>query len=93
MEILALLLPLSVGVVFVIAAAFWWSIDSGQFDDLEGPAYRILSDEDRVHIGSHDPGAARAAILDADQRLAHPDAAQSEGSRAPCAARAEGASR
>lgn len=48
MEILLLLLPLSVVLVFLIGAAFWWSVDSGQFDDLEGPAYRILADEDSV---------------------------------------------
>ena len=32
--------------VFLIGAAFWWSVASGQFDDLEGPAHRILSDDD-----------------------------------------------
>jgi cbb3-type cytochrome oxidase maturation protein len=24
----------------------WWSVGSGQFDDLEGPAHRILMDDD-----------------------------------------------
>lgn len=47
MEILYLLIPLSVLLVFVIAVVFWWSLKSGQFDDLEGPAYRILMDDDR----------------------------------------------
>ena len=47
MESLYLLIPLSVVLVFVIAAVFWWSLKSGQFDDLEGPAYRILMDDDR----------------------------------------------
>lgn len=46
MEILYLLIPLSVVLVFLIGAVFWWSVRSGQFDDLEGPAYRILMDED-----------------------------------------------
>ena len=46
MDILLLLLPLSVVLVFLIGAAFWWSVESGQFDDLEGPAHRILADED-----------------------------------------------
>jgi len=32
--------------VFMIAAVFWWSLKSGQFEDLEGPAYRILMDDD-----------------------------------------------
>ncbi|MGB0126574.1 MAG: cbb3-type cytochrome oxidase assembly protein CcoS [Rhodocyclaceae bacterium] len=47
MEILYLLIPLSVVLVFLIGVVFWWSVRSGQFDDLEGPAYRILTDDDR----------------------------------------------
>ena len=31
---------------FLIGGIFWWSVRSGQFDDLEGPAHRILQDED-----------------------------------------------
>ncbi|GAB4174337.1 MAG: hypothetical protein OHK0026_06710 [Rhodocyclaceae bacterium] len=46
MEILYLLVPLSVVLVFAIGAAFWWSLRSGQFDDLEGPAQRILMDDE-----------------------------------------------
>jgi cbb3-type cytochrome oxidase maturation protein len=47
MEILYLLIPLSVVLVFLIAIAFWWSVRSGQFDDMEGPAYRVLMDDDK----------------------------------------------
>ena len=46
MESIYLLIPVSVILVFGIAVAFWWSVRSGQFDDLEGPAFRILMDED-----------------------------------------------
>lgn len=46
MEILYLLVPLSVALVFAVGALFWWATASGQFDDLEGPAYRILQDDD-----------------------------------------------
>ena len=46
MEILFLLIPRSVVLVFLIGAGFWWSVLSGQFDDLEGPAHRILADDD-----------------------------------------------
>jgi cbb3-type cytochrome oxidase maturation protein len=42
-----LLVPISVLLVFVIGVVFWWSIRHGQFEDLEGPAYRILMDDDR----------------------------------------------
>ena len=47
MDILYLLIPLSVVLVFVIGGVFWWAVHSGQFDDLEGPAQRILMDDDR----------------------------------------------
>lgn len=45
MESLYLLIPLSVVLVFVIGVLFWWSLRSGQYDDLEGPAYRLLLDD------------------------------------------------
>jgi len=48
MDILYLLVPLSVVLVFIIGAGFWWSLRSGQFDDLDGPGYRILMDDDRA---------------------------------------------
>jgi cbb3-type cytochrome oxidase maturation protein len=47
MEILFLLIPLSVVLVFIIAFFFWQSLKNGQFDDLEGPGFRILMDDDR----------------------------------------------
>ena len=47
MDILFLLIPLAVVLAFLIGAAFVWSVRSGQFDDLEGPAQRVLMDDDR----------------------------------------------
>lgn len=46
MEILYLLIPLSVALILAIGAVFWWALDRGQFEDLEGPAHRILMDDD-----------------------------------------------
>jgi cbb3-type cytochrome oxidase maturation protein len=45
MESLYLLIPISIVLVFVIGVLFWWSLRSGQYDDLEGPAYRLLMDD------------------------------------------------
>lgn len=47
MDILFLLIPLSLVLVLLIGIFFWWAVDSGQFEDLEGPAHRILQDDDR----------------------------------------------
>ena len=47
MEILYLLVPLSVAFVFLIAYFFWWSLKNGQYEDMDGPGYKILMDDDR----------------------------------------------
>lgn len=49
MESLWVLIPLSILLAIVIGAAFWWAGSSGQFDDLDSPANRILIDDDRLH--------------------------------------------
>jgi cbb3-type cytochrome oxidase maturation protein len=46
MEILYLLIPLSIALVFLIGGIFLWAVKSGQFEDLEGPAHRILLDDE-----------------------------------------------
>lgn len=61
MEILYLLIPVSVVLVFLIGIGFWWSLKSGQFDDLEGPGYRILMDDDRPREERTDEPASRAS--------------------------------
>ena len=50
MEILYLLIPLSVVLAFAIGAVFWWAVASGQFEDLEGPAHRVLDDDERLPL-------------------------------------------
>ena len=50
MEIIYLLIPLALVLVVIIVAVFMWAVRSDQFDDLEGPAHRILMDEDEPRI-------------------------------------------
>ena len=47
MESLYLLIPLSVVLVVLAICVFFAASDSGQFDDLVGPALRILNDDDK----------------------------------------------
>jgi cbb3-type cytochrome oxidase maturation protein len=63
MESLYLLIPVSVLLVFVIGLIFWWSLKSGQMEDLEGPAYRILMDDDA-------PESRRSGALDKSPTVA-----------------------
>lgn len=46
MDILYLLIPLSLVFVAAIAVVFLWAVKSGQFEDMEGPAHRILMDDE-----------------------------------------------
>lgn len=47
MDILFLLIPLSVVLVFVIGAVFWLALRGGQFDDLESPGLNVVLDDDK----------------------------------------------
>ncbi|MDO9597654.1 MAG: cbb3-type cytochrome oxidase assembly protein CcoS [Azoarcus sp.] len=62
MESLYLLIPLSVVLVFIIGALFWWSLRNGQYDDLEGPAYRMLLDDKDDFPVDHQDAPADAAM-------------------------------
>ena len=48
MDVLFLLIPLGLILALLVAWGFIWAVGHGQFDDLEGPAYSILLDEDEV---------------------------------------------
>lgn len=43
---LSLLIPIALGLGLLGLAAFFWALRSGQFDDIEGAAVRILIDDD-----------------------------------------------
>jgi len=49
MDIIYLLLPVALIIVIIIIAVFFWAVKSDQFDDLEGPAHRILMDDDDIN--------------------------------------------
>jgi cbb3-type cytochrome oxidase maturation protein len=50
MEVMVILVPLALGLGLAGLLAFLWSLKSGQYDDLDGAAVRILPDDD---IASH----------------------------------------
>ena len=55
MDILYLLIPLAVVIMIVAVAAFMWAVKSGQYEDMEGPAHRILMDDDDPRIPTSQP--------------------------------------
>ena len=48
MSILYLLIPLALLLLGGAVWAFFWAVGSGQFDDLDTPAMRILLDDDKA---------------------------------------------
>ena len=48
MSILYVLIPLALLILGGAVWAFFWAVGSGQFDDLDTPAMRILMDDDRA---------------------------------------------
>jgi cbb3-type cytochrome oxidase maturation protein len=46
MTVLLFLIPLALLLGLTALAAFMWSLRSGQFDDLDGSAHRVLMDDD-----------------------------------------------
>jgi cbb3-type cytochrome oxidase maturation protein len=48
MEIIYVLIPLSIVLLVIAIALFIWAVNSGQFDDMDTPAWRILVDDKRV---------------------------------------------
>lgn len=50
MDILILLIPIAIILAGFAIWAFFWSVNSGQYDDLESPAHRILFEDDEDMI-------------------------------------------
>jgi cbb3-type cytochrome oxidase maturation protein len=46
MDVLYLLIPLSVVLALLVAGVLWFAVRSGQFDDMEGPGFKVLLDDD-----------------------------------------------
>jgi cbb3-type cytochrome oxidase maturation protein len=41
------LIPIAIGIGLTALVAFMWSLKSGQYEDLDGAAERILHEDDR----------------------------------------------
>lgn len=46
MDIIYLLIPIALILVSIIIWLFLWAVKSSQFDDMEGPAHKIIMDDD-----------------------------------------------
>lgn len=47
MEVLIFLVPMALALGLIGLAGFVWSLKSGQYEDLDGAAWRAIADEDQ----------------------------------------------
>lgn len=66
MDILYLLIPLGLVFLALVIAAFLWAVRSGQYEDLDGPAHRILMDDDDPMIPGQEHGRKPKDLKDDD---------------------------
>lgn len=64
MSMLLVLIPLSLLLVGFAVWAFLWAVNSGQFDDLDTPAWEILTESKSASAGSEGDGAGVHAPSD-----------------------------
>jgi len=59
MDVLIYLIPVALILGGVALAAFLWALKSGQFEDMEGAANRILFDDDVPEQNTEKPDKAK----------------------------------
>lgn len=60
MTVLVYLIPIALVLGLAGLAAFLWALRSGQFDDLDGAAHRILFDDEADRDRRDDPDSRRS---------------------------------
>lgn len=68
MEIIYILIPVSLVLLGLALWGFFWAVRSGQFDDLDSPAYRILMEEDDKGRRGESDNPERRASNEAGER-------------------------
>jgi len=63
MQSLYLLIPIALLFCVVAIKLLLWAIGSGQYDDLDKEAWRILAEEDGVEVPRDEPPAGREEKL------------------------------
>jgi cbb3-type cytochrome oxidase maturation protein len=57
MDALYVMIPIAIIIVALAIRLLFWAVDSGQYDDMDGPAHSILFDDEDP---SHRAGIAEA---------------------------------
>ena len=70
MTVLYILVPVAILLVGIAILVFNWAVNSGQYDDLDGPAHSILFDDEEPLPPSADP---ESSAPPAEQPRKQPD--------------------
>ncbi|HEY9202261.1 MAG TPA: cbb3-type cytochrome oxidase assembly protein CcoS [Gammaproteobacteria bacterium] len=73
MDVIYGLIPLMIGLGLIGVVIFIWSVRSGQYDDLEGDANRILMDEDDPLLPQNQQKAQHPDVGRQNTEEGHPD--------------------
>ncbi|PIO96291.1 Cytochrome oxidase maturation protein, cbb3-type [uncultured Pleomorphomonas sp.] len=68
MSVLVFLVPAALLLGLLGLAGFMWSLKTGQYEDLEGAAWRILEDDDVEDMPEGDPESARGRVPEGEER-------------------------
>lgn len=83
MQIVMILVPLVLIVVALGIVLFSWAVKNGQYDDLEGPAHRILYDDDKDMIPDEARTDRPADEQKSSQQASKPEVNQDEDTPKP----------
>lgn len=50
MSVLIYLIPIAIFLGLIGLVAFIWTLKSGQYEDMDGAAHRVLLDDDEKHL-------------------------------------------
>ncbi|MCF7821938.1 MAG: cbb3-type cytochrome oxidase assembly protein CcoS [Mariprofundaceae bacterium] len=67
MDIILMLIPAALLISVVAIVVFYWSVNSDQYEDMDGEAYRILMDDDDELI----PGNVKKPGQTGSQKAPH----------------------
>lgn len=67
MDVIIYLIPLALLLGLLGLGAFLWALKSGQFDDLDGAAHRILFEDEETRQGKSSPGESSLGGAGASQ--------------------------
>jgi cbb3-type cytochrome oxidase maturation protein len=68
MSVLVYLVPAALLLGLLGLAGFMWSLKTGQYEDLEGAAWRILEDDDIEDAPEDAPEGARGHVPEGEER-------------------------